>query len=48
LNYGKNSVLFSRVKMYTTKNKWMEVENIIVSEVNQDQKVKGHMVFSHM
>jgi hypothetical protein len=24
-------------------NKWMELENIILSEVSQVQKVKGHM-----
>jgi hypothetical protein len=27
--------------------KWMELENIILSEVNQAQKAKGHM-FSHV
>jgi hypothetical protein len=27
--------------------KWMELENIILSEVSQAQKVKNHM-FSHM
>jgi hypothetical protein len=28
--------------------KWMKLENIILSEVSQVQKSKGHMFFSHM
>jgi hypothetical protein len=28
--------------------KWMELENVILSEVSQDQKVRSHMFFSHM
>jgi hypothetical protein len=28
--------------------KWMEVENIILSEVSQLQKVKGHMFLSYV
>jgi hypothetical protein len=28
--------------------KWMELENIILSEVSQAQKAKSHHVFSHM
>jgi hypothetical protein len=28
--------------------KWMELENIILSEVSQVQKAKGWHVFSHM
>jgi hypothetical protein len=39
----------------TTKNeilsfagKWMELENIILSEVSQIQKVKGHMFLSYV
>jgi hypothetical protein len=29
-------------------NKWTEVENIILSEVSQVQKAKGHMLFSYV
>jgi hypothetical protein len=28
--------------------KWMDLENISLSEVNQVQKAKNHMFFSHM
>jgi hypothetical protein len=28
--------------------KWMELENIILSEVSQAQKAKNHIVFPHM
>jgi hypothetical protein len=29
-------------------SKWMELENIILSEVSQVQKTKNHYVLSHM
>jgi hypothetical protein len=29
-------------------NKWMELENIILSEVSQVQKAKGHMFSLHV
>ena len=28
--------------------KWMELENIMLSEISQFKKVKGHMFFSYM
>jgi hypothetical protein len=28
--------------------KWMKLENIMLSEVSQAQKIKGHMFFPHM
>jgi hypothetical protein len=30
------------------EGKWMQLEDIMLSEVCQDQKHKGHMFFSHM
>jgi hypothetical protein len=30
------------------EGKWMQLEDIMVSEVSQAQKDKGHHVFSHM
>jgi hypothetical protein len=35
-------------KILSFAGKWMELENIILSEINQLQKAKGHIFFSHM
>jgi hypothetical protein len=45
--YIHNGILFSHKnnEILSFSGKWMELENIILSEVSQDQKAKSH-VFS--
>jgi hypothetical protein len=35
-------------KILTFAGKWMELENNILSDVNQVQKAKDHIFFSHV
>jgi hypothetical protein len=44
-----NGILFShkKNKIFSFAGKWMELENNILSDVSQVQKVKGHM-FCHI
>jgi hypothetical protein len=35
-------------EIFSFTSKWMELENIILSEVSQAQKTKNHYVLPHM
>ena len=34
-------------KIMSFAGKWMDLENIVLSEISQSQKVKGHIFFSN-
>ena len=47
-NTHNGTLLSNKVEQnYVILGKWMDLENIMLSEISQSQKVEGH-VFSHM
>ena len=50
MGYTHSGILLShkKNKIMSFARKWMDTENIMLSEISQSQKVKGRMFFSHI